>query len=151
MSMGDSLPERVELHFLADDILADDIATQGLSTNLAQRRRNCNVAVSLHLPNGHRSGVASALQTGYSGLPAGIGDTQRTEYDFPFYSNTILLETVIERPYKNFSERRDDLGIASMVRLPCRLHMPLNLGTLVYLQADSGLPATMALEHLPPN
>jgi hypothetical protein len=142
----DGLPEQFEMFFTKDYI-----AEQGPGLPISQRRRNCAIAVSLHVPDGHQFSVAHVVHTGYADLPWGIRGTQRTDYDFPFHADAVSLETVIDGLFKNYYWRQDDPNATRPIWSPCGLGIPLSIRTQVYMEGDPGLPAAMTLDRLLPS
>ena len=126
------------------------VAVRGPGIGVVQQRRNCNLLVSVHLPDGYQVGVAGALQAGYADLSEGTGGTQHTDYVFTFYSETVSRETNLTGAFKDRYERADDSGGVGLVWSPCGLDAPLTIRTEVYLQGDNNLPATMSLDYLAP-
>ena len=106
--------------------------------------------IGVHLPDGYQVGVSSALQTGYADLPKGTSGTQRTDYEFTFYSDIVSRETSLSGDFTASYERMDDFGGVGLVWSPCGLDAPLTIRTEVYVQGDTDLPATMSMDYLAP-
>jgi Domain of unknown function (DUF4360) len=142
---GDGLPEQFGLLFSGDYI-----AAQGPGVSIVERRRNCNLLVSVALPDGYQFGVAGAYHEGYADLPVGAGGVQRTTYEFVFHSDPVSRETALTGLYTGRYARQDDSGGAGLVWSPCGLDAPLSIRTQVFLEGDASLPAAMSLDYLAP-
>jgi hypothetical protein len=143
---GNGLPEQLTILFAKDYT-----AARGPGIGFAEQRRNCNLLVYAHQPDGYQVGVASALHAGYAHLPEGTSGTQRTFFAFTFYSDTVSRETNLTGAFEDRYQRQDGSAGAGLVWLPCGLDAPLNIRTDVYLQGESNLPATMSLDSLATN
>jgi len=120
------------------------IAQQGPGISLAQRRRNCNILVQVHLPQGFQFSIASAKYSGYADLPRGVSGQQESAYQFPLFSpSSITLGTYLRGPYADNYYRTDTLGLASLVWSPCGVSAPLNIRTQIALTGNSTLPAAI--------
>ena len=142
---GDGLPDQFTISFSEDYV-----AAQGPGIGIVQQRRNCNLLVRLHLPDDYQVGVVGQAQAGYADLREGVGGTQRTDYVFPFYSDTVSRETVLAGPFKDYYQRQDGSDGEGLVWSPCGLDAPLNIRTEVYLQGDGSVPAAMSLDYVAP-
>jgi hypothetical protein len=138
----DGLPDQFEILF------DKYIAQQGSGVPIVQRRRNCNISVGLHLPQGWQFSIANVRYFGYADLPEGVQGQQRSDYQFINYTGTITLQTILDGPYTDNYERQDNLGIESVVWSPCGLEAPLNIRTQVALSGPSNLPAAMTTDQI---
>lgn len=127
---ANGLPEQFVVYF------SNYIAQQGPGLTIAERRKNCNIGVQLHLPFGYQFSIANVRYIGYADLPYGVRGRQKSTYEFPFYSNAITLQTLINGPYVGGYQRQDNLGIASVVWSPCGMNAPLNIRTQVALEGS---------------
>lgn len=127
---ANGLPEQFVVYF------SNYIAQQGPGLTIAERRKNCNIGVQLHLPAGYQFSVANVRYIGYADIPRFVLGKQRSTYEFPFYSNAVTLQTTIPGPYTGGYSRQDNLGISSVVWSPCGMNAPLNIRTQVALEGS---------------
>ena len=139
---SDGLPDQFSIYF------STYVAQQGPGLTLAERRKNCNVGVQLHLPQGYQFSIANVRYIGYADLPAGVLGRQKSTYEFPFFSNSVTLQSVLPGPYTGGYERTDNLGISSVVWSPCGLNTPLNIRTQVALEGASLPRAALTTDQI---
>jgi len=147
---GCSLEDKGELFDTNNDgfpdqfrvLLSKFIPQQGPGVPISERRKNCNVVVQLHLPQGFRYSIAKVQYNGYADLPTGVWGQQESTIAFPsFNSATVTLRTNIRGPFAGNYDRIDTLELASLVWSPCGVSAPLNIRTQIALLGNITLPA----------
>ncbi len=138
----DGLPDQFVIYF------SNYIAMQGPGLTIAERRKNCNVGVQLHLPFGYQFSIANVRYIGYADLPYGVRGRQKSTYEFPFYSNSVTLQSLIYGPYSGNYQRQDNLGISSVVWSPCGMNAPLNIRTQVALEGSMYPMASLTTDQM---
>jgi hypothetical protein len=126
----DGLPEQFVVYF------SNYVAQQGPGLTIAERRKNCNIGVQLHLPYGYQFSIANVRYLGYAEIPYGVRGRQKSTYEFPFYSNAVTMQTLLHGPFSGNYSRQDNLGITSIVWSPCGMNAPLNIRTQVALEGS---------------
>jgi len=124
------------------------IAQQGAGIGISERRKNCNIVVQLHLPQGFQFSIAQVQYNGYADLPSGVQGQQESTYAFPLFDpHTVTLRTNISGPFVDNYQRTDVLGLASLVWSPCGVSAPMNIRTQVALTGKKD-PAAMTLDQI---
>jgi hypothetical protein len=138
----DGLPDRFTVLF------SKYVAQQGPGVPASERRKNCNLKVTLQLPQGRQFSIAKVLYTGFADLPKGVTGTQRTDYKFVLPSNKIRLESTLYGEFIGEYQIEDTLTLASLVWSRCGRSAPLDMRTEIYLSGVSSEPAQMTTDQI---
>jgi hypothetical protein len=139
---SDGLPDQFVVYF------SNYTAQQGPGIVMSERRKNCNIGVQMHLPQGFQFSIANVRYLGYAEMPYGVRGRQRSTYEFPFHSNAVTLQSLVYGPYSGGYERTDNLGISSVVWSPCGMDAPLNIRTQVALEGSQYPSAYMTTDQI---
>jgi hypothetical protein len=137
---NDRLPDRLRLNFPSSYN-----ARQGPGIPIAERRRNCNLLVSLSVPAGKQFAIRAAIYRGVAGLPRGVLGLQQSVYQYPFATGDASLQTLIQGPFVGAYWRQETLDPKEWIWSPCRLSTPLNLRTQIFLSSLQRPGATLSV------
>lgn len=113
------------------------IAHSGPGTNASDWRKNCNINVILHLPQGFQFSIFQAHYAGFTTLPFGISGTQTSTYTFVFHPGSATLHSTWHGPIQQNYDFTDTLRFESLVWSPCGLEAPLNIRTQIFLSGST--------------
>jgi hypothetical protein len=117
------------------------LATPGASPTDA--RRNCQVSLTVAVPDGYTFAIQRTTHEGYANLADGATGTQRTSWYWQGTSQTGSLSHVYGGPYGGSFRATDELGVAALVWRPCGSTRNLNINAEVVVNAGSSAPAAM--------
>jgi hypothetical protein len=130
-------PQKLSLAF------ANYNARQGPGILLSERRRNCNLVLSLNLPGGWQYAIKSVRYQGFASLPPSVSALQQSAYEYPFVSGVATLESTLRGSFVARFQRDDSLLPREWVWSPCNRAMPLNLRTQIVLSGPRIRPANL--------
>ncbi len=113
------------------------IAEVGPGVQLNQSRKNCQIAVDLHFPQGWSYSILDVDYRGYASLEAGVTGTQQSAYYFQGSAATATLRSNFRGPTQQDYQIRDSLGLAAVVWSPCGATRALNINTQVRLTSSN--------------
>jgi len=131
-----------QFHFLFDKYQA----VQGPGVAITERRKNCNINVTLKVPRGNQYTVTTVLYEGFADIRPGVTGVQRSRYVFPLHGESSTETTVLNGPY-NAPYKRED-NIDKIVWSPCNRTVPLSIRTSVFLQGDDEPESLIALDTI---
>lgn len=117
------------------------VASSGPGTTITDQRKNCQINIDMHFPQGFQYSVASVTYRGYAQLPFGVSALQKATYYFSGESDQISSQTTFQGPYSNDYLATDRLDIASAVWSPCGASLNANVNAQVRL---TGSPSALA-------
>jgi len=127
----DGLPDQFSIFY------SKYIAHSGPGTNASDWRKNCNINVTLHLPQGFQFSIFQAHYAGFTDLPLGISGTQISSYTFTFHPGTATLHSTWNGPIQQNYDFTDTIPFDSLVWSPCGLEAPLNIKTQIFLSGST--------------
>jgi hypothetical protein len=123
------------------------VAQAGGDTGRRMDRKNCQVAIPVHVPQGYSFSIVDMDYRGYNSLPAGASSTFNVEY-FLAYPGAPARGP---RYSKNFSGPleqdylvQNSLGLEAVVWSPCGTDVNLRASTSMVAQANRRGEQTMA-------
>ena len=139
---NDGLPDQFTIFF------SNYIAFSGPGSTPLDWRKNCNINVGLHLPQGFQFSIADVHYTGFAQLPYGVSATQQSTYQFVFFSRPITLSTTQKGKFEGNYDLYDTLGLASLVWSPCGADAPLNIRSQLFLSGALTYPAQVTTDQI---
>lgn len=82
-------------------------------------RKNCQLMLDVHVPQGFTYAIAKADYRGYVSLPRGATATQKASYYFQGDSSTVRLTHEFRGPLDDNWQTTDETDVAAMVYAPC--------------------------------
>jgi hypothetical protein len=105
------------------------IAQAGAGASSADYRRNCQIAVDVHVPNGFTYAIAKVDYRGYASLQAGVSAVEQAGYYFQGSSGTVRSRHDFRGAMDDNWQVTDEVGLASLVWAPCGATRFLNINT----------------------
>jgi hypothetical protein len=107
------------------------VAEAGPGVPLIQSRKNCQLAINLHVPNGWSFSIATIDYRGYAQLEDKVIGLQRSTYYFGGSLQQVSAETQLVGPTEQDYVIRDQVPLVGNVWSKCGVDRPLNINTQV--------------------
>jgi len=104
-------------------------AQVGAGASPVDFRKNCQLAINVHVPSGYTYAITSIDYRGYAHLERGAYGTQLASYYFQGQSRGTRFRHDFNGYTDGDWQRTDTIGIASLSYLPCGSHRYLNINT----------------------
>ncbi|TYK44006.1 DUF4360 domain-containing protein [Actinomadura decatromicini] len=111
-------------------------AQVGGSSLPTDERKNCQLNLKVHVPQGFTYAVSSTDYRGYASLREGASATQLASYYFQGNKDTRAYSYPIAGPFKKNWQNSDTVNVAQLVWSPCGEQRNFNINT--ELRADLG-------------
>jgi Domain of unknown function (DUF4360) len=111
-------------------------------TNDTDSRKNCQVNLNVHVPQGFTYAIAAADYRGFANLKTGASAQERANYYFQGSSQTAYITHKVYAPIVDDWQFRDEVGIAALVYKPCGVERYLNINTELRVNAGTSDPKT---------
>ncbi|WP_267243113.1 DUF4360 domain-containing protein [Streptomyces sp. PR69] len=121
---------------------SDYLAMVGLGSKPTDFRKNCQLSLVVHVPQGFTYAIASADYRGYASLEDGAYGTQKASYYFQGSPNTASRNHTFHGPHDNNWQATDETDWAQLVWAPCGAQRNFNINTELRVYAGSSDPAT---------
>jgi hypothetical protein len=92
-------------------------------------RKNCQLALNMHVPQGYTFAIAGADYRGYAHLARGASGAESANYYFQGERQSTRIQHNFTGPADADWQRTDSVGIASLSFLPCGEKRYLNVNT----------------------
>lgn len=122
---------------VADDLSAFTLlfdqyqANVGPGIPMIEKRKNCQINLSLDIPNGWSYTLFTVDTRGYVSLEPGVRALQQSLYYFQGQMRTGRLQTVVYGPADRNYAARDQITMENQVWSPCGVVRSLNINTEV--------------------
>ena len=104
-------------------------AQAGAGTKPTDFRKNCQLALNVHVPQGYTFAIAGADYRGYAHLERGATGTESANYYFQGESQSTRIRHDFTGPLDSDWTRTDQVGIQSLSFRPCGAQRYLNVNT----------------------
>ncbi|GAA2635681.1 DUF4360 domain-containing protein [Actinomadura fulvescens] len=108
---------------------SDYLARTGGSSDPVDSRKNCQLNLAIHIPQGFTYAIASAQYQGFAHLQAGADGLQRANYYFQGSPENHPVSHTIRGPYSDEWRFTDTTDVAALVYKPCGEDRNLNINT----------------------
>jgi hypothetical protein len=98
-------------------------------------RKNCQLGLNVHVPQGYTYAIASIDYRGYAHLQRGSSATQNAYYYFQGKPQTGRIRHHFTGPADSDWQRTDNIGISSLTYLPCGERRYFNVNTELRVNA----------------
>ncbi|WP_069885337.1 DUF4360 domain-containing protein [Streptomyces luteocolor] len=119
---------------------SDYIAKAGGNADPTAFRRNCQLNLVVHVPQGFTYAIASADYRGYASLQAGAKGTEKASYYFQGSPNTASISHEFKGAYNDNWQATDTTDWAQLVWAPCGVQRNFNINTELRLDAGTSDP-----------
>jgi Domain of unknown function (DUF4360) len=110
------------------------VAQLGPGIPLTESRKNCQVNVGLHVPNGFTYAITSIDYRGYANLAPGAQGMQKSSYYFQGQMPTASAWTTFNGSYDQDWQIRDTVETAALVWAPCGVERALNINAQLQIK-----------------
>ncbi|GAB2585008.1 hypothetical protein Aab01nite_53420 [Paractinoplanes abujensis] len=110
-------------------------AQVGVGAKPLDFRKNCQLGLNVHVPQGFTYAIASVDYRGFHRLARGSSATQTSFYYFQGERHTTKSRHTFNGPADGDWQRTDSLGIGSLAFLPCGEERNLNVNTELRVNA----------------
>jgi hypothetical protein len=108
---------------------SDYMATAGAGADPTDFRKNCQLNVLVHVPQGFSFAIAEADFNGFASLAAGASAIERDQYYFAGESPTAVVTHSFSGPLQDDFQVVDRADVATLVFSPCGVSRNLNINT----------------------
>jgi hypothetical protein len=119
---------------------SDYLAQAGGNSDPTAARRNCQLSLIVHVPQGFTYAIASADYRGYAALQNGASATQRASYYFQGSPSTAYRSHPFNGPYNDNWQATDTTDWAQLVYAPCGVQRNFNINTELRVNAGTSAP-----------
>jgi len=113
------------------------LAQAGGGSDPTAFRKNCQLNLVVHVPQGFTYAIASADYRGFAALQSGANGTQRASYYFQGSPNTAQKTHPFSGPYNDNWQATDQTDWAQLVWAPCGVQRNFNINTELRVTAGS--------------
>jgi hypothetical protein len=116
-------------------IYRDFIAWAGAGTDPTDFRKNCQLNLQIHVPQGFTYAIARADYRGFAQLRRGASGLHRTAYYFQGSPDTVYKDHEFDGPFRDQWRSTDITQVAELVFAPCGRDVNLNVNTELRVHA----------------
>ncbi|MGP3690664.1 DUF4360 domain-containing protein [Streptomyces sp. IBSNAI002] len=116
---------------------SDYLAQAGAGSNPINSRKNCQLGLRVHVPQGFTYAIARADFRGFAYLQPGASALERASYYFQGMSQTTRSTHQFTGPLFDNWQASDETDYASLVWAPCGEERTLNINTELRVNAGS--------------
>jgi hypothetical protein len=114
----------------------DFVATAGGGAAPVDFRKNCQISLQVHVPQGFTYAIARADYAGRARLEAGASGLQRTNYYFQGSGENNYVDRTFDGPFRGIWHTITATPVTELVYAPCGIVRGLNINT--ELRVDEG-------------
>jgi hypothetical protein len=115
-------------------------AQVGPGTKPTDFRKNCQLALNVHVPQGYTYAIAGADYRGYAHLEPGAGGAETANYYFQGEPQSTRIQHTFTGPADRDWEQTDSVTVGSLSYLPCGEERYLNVNTELRVSANGPNP-----------
>jgi hypothetical protein len=108
---------------------SDYMAQVGVGARPTDFRKNCQINVRVHVPQGFTYAIARADYRGFASLARGADSLQRATYYFQGHPETEYRSHRLNGPFEDNWQESDETDISALVYHPCGERRLLNINT----------------------
>ncbi|MEU6085633.1 DUF4360 domain-containing protein [Streptomyces sp. NPDC047085] len=123
---------------------SDYLAQAGGNSDPTAFRKNCQLNLVVHVPQGFTYAIASADYRGFLSLQPGASSTQKASYYFQGSPNTASKTHPFGGPYNDDWQATDSTDWAQLVWAPCGVLRNFNINTELRVNAGSSSPGKVS-------
>jgi hypothetical protein len=116
------------------------LAQAGGNSDPTAFRRNCQLDLIVHVPQGFTYAIASADYRGFLSLQPGASATQKASYYFQGSPNTVPKTHPFSGSFNDNWEATDSTDVAQLVWAPCGVERNFNINTELRVNAGTQSP-----------
>ncbi|GAB2585099.1 hypothetical protein Aab01nite_53300 [Paractinoplanes abujensis] len=112
-------------------------AQVGVGTKPTDFRKNCQLALDVHVPQGYTYAISGTDYRGFAQLARGATASETANYYFQGERQSTRIRHDFRGPFDGNWQRTDTVGISSLAFLPCGEQRYLNVNTELRVNAGS--------------
>src|SRR5690606_25053971 len=116
---------------------SDYLAQAGGNSDPTASRKNCQLSLLVHVPQGFTYAIASADYRGFASLRPGATGTQKASYYFQGSPSTAFRTHTFSGPHDDNWQATDETDWAQLVYAPCGVQRNFNINTELRVSAGS--------------
>ncbi|MET7379256.1 DUF4360 domain-containing protein [Streptomyces sp. NPDC005526] len=120
------------------------LAQAGGNSDPTAFRKNCQLNLVVHVPQGFTYAIASADYRGFASLQSGASATQKASYYFQGSPNTAVKTHPFSGPYNDDWQATDSTDWAQLVWAPCGVLRNFNINTELRVNAGTSAPGKVS-------
>ncbi|MFE3329105.1 DUF4360 domain-containing protein [Streptomyces sp. NPDC059176] len=120
---------------------SDYLAQAGGGASPVDARKNCQLNLIVHVPQGFTYAVASVDYRGYAALQQGASALQQASYYFQGSPDTAATVHPLNGPYENNWQATDSTEWGQLVWAPCGVKRNFNINTELRVNAGTSTPS----------
>jgi hypothetical protein len=113
------------------------VADLGPGVPLPESRKNCQVNLTLQIPQGFTFAVMGVDYRGHARIAGGASGSHKATYYFQGEAEQVSTTRTLNGPFNNDWHFRDQIPIAELVWAPCGIERALNINAQVRLLRGS--------------
>lgn len=118
------------------------LAQVGVGSKPTDFRKNCQLNLRVHVPQGFTYAIAQADYRGFASLVRGAKATQRANYYFQGSSQTVFASHPLNGPLEDDWQATDTVAVDALVYAPCGEQRNFNINTELRVDKGTSNPAT---------
>ncbi|MCX4701055.1 DUF4360 domain-containing protein [Streptomyces sp. NBC_01373] len=123
---------------------SDYLAQAGGNSDPTAFRKNCQLNLIVHVPQGFTYAIASADYRGFAALQPGASAVQRASYYFQGSSSTVYKNHPFTGPHDDNWQATDTTDWAQLVWAPCGVQRNFNINTELRVSAGTQSPGKVS-------
>jgi hypothetical protein len=117
------------------------MALIGVGSTTTDWRKNCQLNIVVHVPQGFTYAVSQVDYRGFASLASGASAIERANYYFQGQSQTVYSSHTFAGPFGDDWQTTDNVDMAALVYAPCGVLRNLNINTELRTMAGTSNPA----------
>jgi len=118
------------------------LAQVGVGATPTDFRKNCQLDLRVHIPQGFTYAITEADYRGFAHLENGASGMERANYYFQGMSQTARVTHVFNGPFSDDWQSTDRADVASLVYAPCGVDHNVNVNTELRVSRGTSDPET---------
>ncbi|MFD0686116.1 DUF4360 domain-containing protein [Actinomadura fibrosa] len=123
---------------------SDYMAQAGGSSAPTDFRKNCQINLKVHVPQGFTYAIASADYRGFASLEQGAGGVEKASYYFQGMSQTTAITHNLKGQFADNWQFTDTNDVAQLVYKPCGEERNFNINTELRVSKGTSDPAKVS-------
>jgi hypothetical protein len=119
---------------------SDYLAQVGVGAKPTDWRKNCQLSLRVHVPQGFTYAIAQADFRGFAHLERGASGLERANYYFQGQSPTAYVNHRFNGPYDDSWQATDWTDLPALVFAPCGVYRNFNINTELRVSAGTSNP-----------
>jgi len=133
-SVGQSISDDRQTFTLIFD---NYVASVGQGIAITESRKNCQLNIKMHFPQGWTFSLLSSDYRGYAQLDKGVNGLQKSTYYFAGQTNQVSTQANFPGPQSRDYLVHDVVGVSSLIWAPCGTSAALNINSQVRIDTSA--------------